>query len=597
MRKIDELRRLMMEHNVTAYMVASDDFHNSEYVGEYFKVREFLSGFTGSAGTLVVTGDKAGLWTDGRYFIQAEQQLRGTGIDLYKAGTENVLTIKDFLLQNLKKGDTVGFDGRTFDYHKGNEIREYLNKSGIEIKYNIDLGGEVWTDRPEISANEIYDLPVKYSGKSREEKLKAVRERMKENEAGCHILSSLDDICWLLNIRGNDVRCNPVVLSYMIITEDKAYVYLAKDRLSDELNKEFEKLNIYTKSYMSIYEDINALENMMPGGLKVMFDDMKVNFTLGSAIMNYGEEKVVIAENPTSIMKAVKNETEIDNMRKAHIKDGVAVTRFIYYVKKHFGKLKMNEYELGKKIQEFRSEQENYRGESFEPIVATGSNGAMCHYEADEKNSSEIKKDTFLLFDTGGQYLEGTTDITRTVALGEISDEMKKHYTAVLKGNLRLGSIKFPYGVRGINLDILAREELWGMGLDYNHGTGHGIGYFLNVHEGPNSIRFRGNDSTVFDEGMITSNEPGYYREGYYGIRLENLILCKKAEKTEYGQFMEFETLTKVPFDINAIDLSMLTEREKTILNLYHKNVYEEISPYLDTEERAWLKEATRQIW
>lgn len=592
MTKIELVRSLMEKRSIDAYMVVSDDYHNSEYVGDYFKVREYLSEFTGSAGTLIVTMDKAGLWTDGRYFVQAEKQLEGTGIDLYKVGMPGVPTIEEFLSNNLDERDVLCVDGRTISYEYGKKLNEFLEKNNMSMFYDVDLVSKFWEDRPQMSKEKAYSLGIEYVGQSREEKLSKLRSAIKENNCEVMVLASLDDICWLLNIRGNDVKYNPVVLSYMIVTLDKCILYVGEDVISEELKAEFKDIQV--KDYMDIYDDIRKLKEVVVYDKKIMFDGKKTNYAIGKVLMEYVDTKLI--DNPTAYMKAIKNPVEIKNIKEAHIMDGVALTRFMYYVKKNGVNLKENEYELGKLVAKYRSENDGYMGESFEPIVAFAANGAMCHYEAKEDACSSIEGSGFLLFDTGGQYLKGTTDVTRTVAIGQISTIMKKHYTAVLKGNLRLGSVRFPKGVRGINLDVLAREALWEIGLDYNHGTGHGVGYFLNVHEGPNSIRFRGNDTVIFEEGMVTSNEPGYYEEGHYGIRLENLILCKELCETEYGQFMEFETLTFVPFDLECIDVAMLSEKEKTLLNNYHDNVYKKISPFLNDDEKEWLKEATKRL-
>ncbi len=593
MAKLDLIRNAMAKRSIDAYMVMSDDFHNSEYVGDYFKVREYLSGFTGSAGTLVITMDKAGLWTDGRYFIQAEKELEGSGIDLFKSGMLGVKTIEEFLKDNLKDRDVLFVDGRTLTYDEGVKINKYLSERGVSMISEGDFVGKLlWEDRPEMPHEKAFSLDVKYAGESREDKLAKIRDRMKEEESEVFVLSSLDDICWLLNIRGNDVEFNPVVLSYMIITMKDVFLYVSSDAIDDELREELHGIKI--KDYMDIYDDIKNLGLVTFCDKNIMFDGKKLNYTLGKSIMEYTGAKMV--DNPVTYMKAIKNNIEIENIRHAHILDGVALSKFIYYMKKYAKVVAKTEYELGKVIADYRSKNEGYMGESFAPIVAFRENAAMCHYSAKEEFSSKVDLDGLLLFDTGGQYLTGTTDVTRTIAIGNVTDEMKKMYTAVLKGNLRLGSVKFPKGVRGINLDVLARSALWEMGLDYNHGTGHGVGYFLNVHEGPNSIRFRGNDTVVFEEGMLTSNEPGYYAEGKFGIRLENLIMCRNCQNTEYGQFMEFETFTMVPFDLDCVEVSMLNEDEKKLLNDYHSKVYETISPYMDELEKVWLKEATRSI-
>ena len=588
---LDKIRQIMKEKNAAAYVVLSDDYHNSEYVNDFFKFRAYISGFTGSAGTLVITKDKAGLWTDGRYFIQADKQLMGTGIDLYKMGTEGTETVEEFLLNNLSSSDKVFVDGRTLSYKAGINLVEKLDSKGISLVYDVDFSNDVWENRPSMPCEKAYDLDVKYAGETRESKIERLRKSIMENNCTSMVCSALDDICWLLNIRGNDVKYNPVVMSYLIVTLDKVFLYVSKEAIDNELISQLGGITV--KEYNDFYEDIKTFRNIDSNGT-VLVDDSKTNYTIGKTLADIVNVK--IEPSPITKMKAIKNPIEMENIRKAHIFDGIAVSRFMYYVKSKGETILEDEYELGELIAKYRAMNEGYMGESFEPIVASGPNGAMCHYEAKKGECSPVLKDTFLLFDTGGQYLLGTTDITRTIIVGTATEEMKKHYTAVLKGNLNLGSIKFPKNVRGINLDVLARMALWEMGLDYNHGTGHGVGYFLNVHEGPNSIRFRGNDNVIFEEGMLTSNEPGYYEEGNYGIRLENLIMCKETEKTEYGQFMEFETYTMVPFDLDAIDVEMLSEKEKKLLNDYHQNVYETISAYLNDEEKQWLREACRKI-
>ncbi len=589
---LDLVRKVMKDKKIDAYMVLSGDYHNSEYVSDFFKVRQYISGFTGSAGTLVITTEKAGLWTDGRYFIQAAKELEGTGIDLYKSGMPKVPTIEEFCRENLKSGSTLYVDGKTLSYEDGKKIREYLEKASVRMLTEEDIIGEVWKDRPKMPCSKAYSLDIKYVGETREEKLLKLRKELEKNACDVYVFTSVDDICWLLNIRGNDVKYNPVILSYMVVTKEKAFLYIADEAMGDSLKKELSDIEIRT--YMDIYADICKPKESFGCEKNIAFDGRKTNYSIANTLMQYEGTKDF--PNPVINLKAIKNFIELENIKKAHIMDGAALCRFICYMKKRGYSEKKNEYELGKMISEYRGREETYMGESFEPIVAFGENGAMCHYSATEEKSSVVEGDGFLLFDTGGQYLLGTTDVTRTIAVGKVTEEMKRHYTAVLKGNLRLGAVKFPKGVRGINLDVLARSALWEMGLDYNHGTGHGVGYFLNVHEGPNSIRFKGNDTVVLEEGMLTSNEPGYYAEGKYGIRIENLVVCRNTETTEYGQFMEFETVTMVPFDLDCIDACSLSEREKALLNDYHAQVYENVSPYLNLEEKEWLKEMTRKI-
>lgn len=598
--RIAALRNKMREKSIDFYIVPTNDYHSSEYVGEYFKTREYISGFTGSAGTVVITMDRAILWTDGRYFIQAQNQIENSEIELYKAGNEGVPTVADFVKNEITVGKVVGFDGRCVDagfYEKLSDIVKMKN-AYIEGKY--DLVGEIWKDRPELSSNEVFELDIKYAGEERNSKLKKVWDKVEKTGADFFVLSSLDDIAWMFNLRGSDIKCNPVFLSYVIMNKEKTRLFTLPGAINEELKSKLKLDNVEILEYFSFYDVLKSINDSEQKNkkLKILLDRDVVN----SAIIKELEKCVIIDEvNPTLILKAVKNSTEVENERKAHVKDGIAVTKFIYWLKKNTGKLKITEVSAADYLEKLRMMGEHYMGQSFEPIVAYGKNGAMCHYSPKEEDCATLKEAGFVLFDTGGQYLEGTTDVTRTVALGPLTDEEKLHYTLVLKGNLKLGAAKFLYGIKGANLDYIARESLWEHGLDYNHGTGHGVGYFLNVHEGPNNIRYRicNNkcpENDILQEGMITSNEPGLYLEGRYGIRLENMIVCKKKEKTEYGQFMGFETLTLVPFDIEAIDEKQLSEREKTILNMYHKEVYEKLEQFLDEDERAWLREATKEI-
>ena len=591
--RIEKLRKVMKDNGIDAYYIPTNDFHGSEYVGDYFKCRKYITGFTGSAGTAVITMNEARLWTDGRYFIQAAAELSGSGITLMKMGQPEVPTIKDYLSDTMKAGQVLGFDGRCVDYKYAISLEEALHKNDARIVYHLDLMDAVWEDRPALESKKVKILDVKYCGEDRVSKLERIRKLMKEKKADIFVLTSLDDIAWLFNIRGEDIMCNPVVLSYAIITMDEAIIYAkldAFDDIIDELNKD----KVVLRPYNQIYEDIKKL----PCNINVYMDSEKANFAI---VKNVPEGVNLIGgDNLTLMPKAIKNATEINNEKLAHIKDGVAVTKFMYWLKKNIGKMKITELSAAKYLEGLREQGENYMGPSFEPIVAYGANGAMCHYSPTEESDTELKAESFVLFDTGGQYLEGTTDITRTIALGPCTVEQKKHYTAVLKGHLNLSAAKFLYGVRGINLDYLARGPLWELGLDYNHGTGHGVGFYLNVHEGPNSFRWKCADdnvnSAILEEGMITSNEPGFYLEGHYGIRTENMIVCVRDEETEYGQFMKFENLTMVPYDIEAIDLAMLTEVDKKRLNDYHREVYEKLSPYFNEEEKAWLKDVTKEV-
>ncbi len=587
--RIGQLRQLMKEAGVNAYLIETEDFHGSEYVGEYFKEREYMSGFTGSAGSLVVTMDRAALWTDGRYFLQAEEQLKGSGIELMKIGTEGTPGTKEFLLSQVKNGQTIGFDGRTISALYAEGLKKEADKRNISLNPELDLPDRIWIDRPKLKSKKVWELDTKYAGMDRIEKLTRVREMMKKENADVFVLSSIDDIAWLLNLRGDDVECNPVFLSYMIIFYEKAYLYADNKIFSDEILIALAKANVEIRGYNNIYKNLKTLT-----ADNILLDEAKVNFAIINSIDK--SKKIINRLNPTTLLKAVKTPVEMENMRKAHIKDGAAVTRFMHWIKKHAGKEEITEISGADKLEEFRRQQENYLGESFEPIFAYGEHGAIVHYSATKESNAEIKAEGFLLTDTGGQYLEGTTDITRTFALGELTKEQKKIYTLVLAGNLELGAAKFKENVRGCTLDMLARQPLWEHGLDFNHGTGHGVGFLLNVHEGPQRIAYGAYDSEGFKEGMITSNEPGMYLAGQYGVRLENLTVCVKKEKNEYGQFLGFETLTMVPWDLEAVDKAYLTDRQVRLLNEYHKQVFDAVSPYMDDEELKWLKEATREI-
>lgn len=593
-KRLAALRSKMKERNVDAYLVPTDDFHCSEYVGEYFKCRRYITGFTGSAGTAVITMDDAGLWTDGRYFLQAGEQLKGTTITLQKMGEEGVPTIEQYVMDHLKSGQTIGFDGRTMTAKAGAELEKKLAEKGISVSCEMDLIGEIWTDRPCLSCEPVWSLDAAYVGKTREEKLSEIKKELEEKKADYFLLTSLDDIAWLLNIRGNDILCNPVVLSYFILTKEGGILFAQKEAFREELAGELADAGVRIQPYEQVYTYVKEI----PQGRKVLMDPASVNYTLKKSI----PEGVEILEemNPTKLKKACKTSVEVENMRKAHEKDGAAVTRFIFWLKKNVGKTEITELSAAKKLEEFREQQEHYLGPSFTPIIGYGEHGAIVHYSATEETDASLEAHGLVLADTGGQYLEGTTDITRTIVLGEITRKEKEYFTRVLRGNLLLSSAKFPYGCSGLNLDYLARSPLWEIGEDYNHGTGHGVGYLLNVHEGPNRIHWKcsasGEYPAVFEEGMITSDEPGYYAEGEFGIRHENLIVCKKAEKKNGKQYMEFEPLTLVPFDLDAVIPEEMSDKERKLLNRYHKTVYEKISPYLDEEEREWLKTATREI-
>ncbi|CEJ73430.1 M24 family peptidase [[Clostridium] sordellii] len=592
--RLAKLREYMSEKNIDAYIIPSSDNHQSEYVGDHFKCREFISGFTGSAGTVVVTMEEAGLWTDGRYFIQAEKELEGSTIKLFKMGEEGVPTTEEYLYESLKEGKTLGFDGRVICAKEGINLEKKLAKKNIKIVYDYDLVGMIWNDRPDLSTAKAFLLDVKYAGETFSSKLNRVRESMKEKNANVHVITTLDDIAWLFNIRGGDVKFNPVVLSYALITLDKVYLFLDKSKLNEEILNELSKENVEIKPYNDIYEFIKTLDK----NDKILLDSTKINYAILNNIPS--EVEKVDEFNPTMFMKAQKNPIELENIRNSHVKDGVAFTKFMYWLKNNVGKIEISELSASKKLEDLRREQEGFIEPSFGTIAGYRDHAAMMHYSATKESDAKLEASDLFLIDSGGQYFDGTTDITRTIALGKINDELKKHFTAVARGMINLSMAKFLYGVRGYNLDILARRPMWNMGIDYKCGTGHGIGFLLNVHEAPNGFRWRiipdRFDSAVLEEGMVTTNEPGIYVEGSHGIRTENELVVRKAEKNEYGQFMEFEVVTLAPIDLDAIDPEEMNKEEKAYLNWYHELVYNKVSPFLTEDEKAWLKEYTKAI-
>ena len=589
--RLTALRIAMNHQKMDAYLITSADFHQSEYIGEYFKTRAFITGFTGSAGVAVITKNHAGLWTDGRYFIQAEAELQGSGISLYKAGNPGVKTIEEYLEESLPQNGTLGFDGKCISAAKIFELSERLRHRNIRFEAQFDLVDSIWENRPSLSAKPAYFLEEAYSGETSASKLARLRSEMVAYRATSHLLTSLEDIAWLFNIRGNDVLFTPLVLSYAIITLQDVHLFINSEKLSQSMKDTFKKENITLHPYNSIYKFIGQLSEKEV----ILLDVEKVNYALYQSIPSSVTQ--IHANNPTILLKAIKNKTEINNLRQAHLKDAIAHTKFLYWLKKNYHTNTLTEISVSKKLEAFRAEQEHFIGPSFAPISAHGTNAAMCHYSATNESNTTLKEGTFYLTDTGGHYKEGSTDITRTIALGEVNDELKSQYTQVLRGNLALANIKFLYGCTGENLDILARQYLWSCGLDYKHGTGHGIGYLLSVHEGPCSIKWQyRNQPIALEAGMVLSDEPGVYVENSHGIRLENVLLVCKDEENEYGQFMRFETLTFVPFDLDAIDETLLNEHEKTLLNQYHQTVYDKIAPHLTADEQTWLKHVTRRI-
>ncbi|MCR4782610.1 MAG: aminopeptidase P family protein [Lachnospiraceae bacterium] len=590
--RIEKLRELMAERNMSVYVIPMADFHSSEYVGAYFMEVEFMSGFTGTNATVVVTKDKAGLWTDGRYFIQAKRELDGSCVKLYEMGEEGVPTVNEFIEKELLPNTALGLDGRIFTISIAKEFKEICDKKNCSLSVKEDLVDTIWTDRPSLPEGKVWELGVEHAGKSREEKLSDVRKKMEEYKASGYLLTDLCSIAWLLNLRGDDIPSVPVFLSYIYINEKKATLYINQSILSDEIKDSLSKCNIALKDYDEVYSDLKNISEK-----RVLIDDSVVNYAL---LESFNEDVEPVFEvNPTELMKAVKNETEIRDTKNAHVRDGIALTHFIYWVKKAAKTEKLSEVDASNKLLEFRKAQKDFLDVSFDTIAAYGPNAAMMHYSATEEKFSYIEPKGFLLVDSGGHYIDGTTDVTRTIKLGELSEEEMVDYTTVLRCHLRLMDAHFPKGACGQNLDILARGPVWDRGLDYRCGTGHGVGHILNVHEGPNAFRWRivsKANAWELRPGMITSNEPGLYIEDGYGIRIENEILVKEDVKTEYGQFYSFENLTVAPYDLDAVKTEMLTQYEKETLNRYNRFVYETLSPDFEGEELEWLKNATREI-
>ena len=588
--RLQNLRAKMQENGVQAYIIPTSDFHETEYVSDYFACRKYMSGFTGSAGTLVVLADQAGLWTDGRYFIQAQAQLQDTGIALMKMGQPETPSIEDYICQNLSKGSKVGFDGRVINYMDYKRYHAIFNSHQIDIVANLDLVNEIWQDRPALPATKTFHYALRYAGVSMEDKLAQVRQAMTREGCASFIITKIDEIAWLFNIRAHDIPHFPVALAYATIEKEKATLYIDASRLDDESKALFEQSQISVKPYDSIYEDVCSLQG------PVLVDPHFVNSRLALLV----QEKLVEAVDPIVLMKAQKNVTEIENTKWAHIKDGVACTKFMYWLKKNVKSQEITECSAQDQLQQYRKEQENYLEDSFNTICAYKEHAAMMHYSSTPETDVTLKPEGMLLVDSGGQYLEGTTDITRTFILGEISEEEKHWFTLAMRSHIRLAKAHFLYGCRGLNLDILARGPLWDEDMDYQCGTGHGVGHLSNVHEAPNGFRWRivpeRNDSCVLEEGMIQSDEPGVYKEGEFGIRHENELLVVKGTKNFYGQFMHFEPLTFVPFDLDGIDRSKMTQDEIEWLNAYHAQVYDTLQPYLNDEEKDWLKNATRAL-
>ncbi len=590
--RIAKLRALMLEKGIDAYVVPTADFHQSEYVGEHFKVRKYITGFSGSYGTAVITKDDGGLWTDGRYFFQATNELEGSGIRLMKMFVGDTPSIPEYLIANIPAGGTVGFDGRVLSMGEGQEYEGALSPKGINIHYADDLIDAVWEDRPSLSKKPAFFLEEKYSGENTTSKLARIRAKMEEKGANKHIIASLDDVCWMLNVRGDDIDYFPLLLSYAIVGMDSVDLYVDESKLNDQILAEFAKNNVTVHPYNDIYEDVKKLD----ASDVAMIDPMKMNYALYKNIPC----PIVEAANPAILMKAMKNPVELENIRQAHIKDGIAITKFMHWVKTRYDKEDITELSSAAKLTSLRAEQEGYISDSFEPLCAFADHAAMMHYSPCEETDVILKEGAFFLNDTGGGYFEGSTDITRTFVLGSVDAQMKKYFTAVVRAMMRLSRAKFLYGCHGYNLDVLARGPIWDLDLDFQCGTGHGVGYLGNIHEPPTGFRWyvvpSKNEHHPLEEGMVMTDEPGIYEDGQFGIRIENEFIVQKGTKNKYGQFMYLETITFAPIDLDGIDPEEMSRDEREWLNNYHKDVYEKIGPHLTEEEREWLKDYTKAI-
>lgn len=597
MQIVDRLRAFrarMKEENMAVVIVPTADSHASEYLADHFKTRQWLSGFTGSAGTLVVGREEAALFTDGRYFIQAERQIAGTGITLMRMGTAGVPSVEEYVCSLAKAGESCGVDFSVISSHFAADMSDMLAGREIALRDTGDWFEPLWTDRPAMPTDPVYLLEEKYTGMSVSAKLAAIRGVMAKAGADMHVVNVLDDIAWTLNVRGSDVHCTPVVMSYLLIGREDAIWFVDTQKVSESVRETLFSEGVYLREYGEITAALEAIEP----GTSVMVDGRKLTANLCAAL---ADTNIIQHENPAFRLKAIKNDVELDNLRAAHVKDGLAVTRLMYWLKQNAGKVPMDELSVTDRLLKLRREQEHFISTSFDTICAYRENAAMMHYKATEETTTKIEAKDLLLIDSGAQYLEGTTDITRTFAMGEVEQEQKEHFTAVLCGMLNLQNAKFLHGVTGIGLDILARGPMWDLGIDYRCGTGHGVGYLLSVHEGPNAFRWykspTRNEDTVMEAGMVTTDEPGIYIEGSHGIRIENELVCKKLEMNEYGQFMGFEAITCAPIDLDAVIPERMNRRQREWLNAYHAFVLEKLEPLMASEdERAWLRHATRAI-
>ncbi|MEZ4908255.1 MAG: aminopeptidase P family protein [Saprospiraceae bacterium] len=588
--KLKLLRSKMVENSIDAYLIPSSDPHQSEYVADHFKSREWISGFTGSAGTVVVFKDFAGMWTDSRYFIQAENEFKDSEFQLMKIIDRSNPGIIDFILSKLPEGSTLGCDGNVFALEEIIDLQEKISQKKLSLNTNLDFIGELWKDRPSLPGTIIFDHFIKYAGKSREEKMNEVRNIMAENNINEYLIPALDSIAWILNLRGDDIAFNPVFYSFGILREKDFLLFIDEKKIDEKLKAELSQASVIINEYSEIYNYLSKTKT----DDTLYVDSALCNFNLYNSISC----KIKTGVDYVSELKAIKNNTEIDNLKQAHVQDGVSLVKFFRWLEQELKTRTVSEFEAGEQLANFRSMHSGYISESFEPIVGFGKNGAIVHYSASENECSDITDNGMLLVDSGGQYLNGTTDITRTIYFGNPDDIEKSDYTAVLKGHLAVKKLIFPEGINGFQIDVFARQYLWDRGLNFYHGTGHGVGFFLNVHEGPqgitNSLVARA--KVPIKVGMLTSNEPGYYKEGHYGIRIENLILAVSAMETEHGKFIKHEDVTLFPYETKLINFSMLERCEVQQINEYHAKVYDSLSPFLDDDEKNWLEDKCRKI-
>ena len=586
--RIHALRMTFRPNNIKAFIIPSTDPHLSEYVAPYWMSREWISGFTGSAGTAVILMDKAGLWTDSRYFLQAEKELEGSGITLYKEMLPETPSITKFLCQNLKPGESVSIDGKMFSVQQLEQMKEDLAPYQLQVNLFGDPLKNIWKDRPSMPDAPAFIYDVKYAGKSCGEKVAAIRTELKEKGIFALFLSSLDEIAWTLNLRGSDVHCNPVIVSYLLVTQDEVVYFISPEKITQEVNEYLQEQQVSLRKYDEAESFLNSF-----AGENILIDPKKTNYAIYSAINPAC--KVVRGESPVTLLKAIRNEQEIAGIHHAMQRDGVALVKFLKWLEASVLSGKETELSVDRKLHEFRAAQPLYMGESFDTIAGYKEHGAIVHYSATEESDVTLQSKGFLLLDSGAQYLDGTTDITRTIALGELTEEEKTDYTLILKGHIALAMAKFPAGTRGAQLDVLARMPIWSHGMNFLHGTGHGVGHFLSVHEGPQSIRMNENP-IVLQPGMVTSNEPGVYKAGSHGIRTENLTLVCKDKEGMFGEYFKFETITLCPICKKGIIKEMLTAEEVKWFNDYHQTVYKKLSPSLNEEEKKWLLEATKAI-